>query len=299
MQFPLLAGLTAALAYTFMQIAIKRQGTPLGPLSLTALLGLLLPFWLLFLLTGLNTHLLTLTPTLPYFALTFGWAVLATASMALLAYLIARLPLTPLTAWRKMFTLLLALAVDIILLHQTFPMGKIIGIGLLGLGSFMLTPQTPPTRKAKANTLSMRHTVAAAAILACIMTLQLALYQQALHLQTDVLSHVALAKALMALCSLALLAHPATLKATRKALTHNTGNKRIMAVVATFFVIGSLAEGAALQQGTLTLLVVATLVVPALFTAHDLYNRDLPTTRNTLLALALVFIGFALTAFAS
>jgi drug/metabolite transporter (DMT)-like permease len=298
MQFALLAGLTAALAYTLMQIAIKRQGTPLGPLSLTALLGLLLPFWLAVLGLGLNSHLLTLTPTLPYFALTIVWAILATASMALLAFLIARLPLTPLTAWRKLFTLMLALMVDIILLQQTFPPLKHLGLSLLAIGSFLLTPASQGHRPlGSLAPLSLKHTLAGAAILACIMTFQLALYQQALRLQTDVLSHVALAKALMALCSLTLLAHPIVRQQTRAALKRR-GKGRLMLAVATFFVLGSLAEGLALQQGTLTLLVVATLVVPALFTAHDLYNHDLRPTRKTLIALALTFTGFALTAFA-
>lgn len=293
----LAAGLTAAFAYTFMQIAIKRQGKPLGSLPLMALLGLLLPLWLGILLIGLNSHLLVITITPTYLTLTLAWAVLAAGSMALLVYLIARLPLTPLTAWRKLFTLLLAMGIDLALLHQTFPMPKLAGLALLATGSFMLTPKPSKPTKRKP-TLPLAHTLLGAAVLAGVMTLQLAIYQQALHTQTDVLSHVALAKSLMALCGLALLAHTPTRMGAATALNTRAGTITMLAV-AGFFVVGSLAEGMALQHGTLTLLVVATLLVPAIFTAHDLWHGDLAPTRRTLLALALTFAGFALTAFSN
>lgn len=290
MQPALLAGFASALAYTLMQIVFKRASPNASAVALTAWLGLLLPVWALTLGIGLSSHLLVLTLTPAYVGLTALWAILATATMALLIALIQRLSLTGLTAYRKAFITLIALAVDVLWLGLIPTPFKLAAIALILWGSINLG--RPPSKVLK----FMRpRTPPLTQLLwvfgfSAVFTFQAYVYKWALALQPDLVSHVVFAKALMALASLALWTLPQV-----RAHPLPVGKRSLLGVVTLFF-IGSLLEGSALRTLAVSDLVVVSMVPAALLTLHDLWHRDLPATRATWLALAAIFGGFALLA---
>ena len=285
----LLAALGCALAYAGMQVLFKRGSANASPLALAAWLGLLFPVWAGTLAVGLSSHLLTLNLGMAYIATTALWALLATLNIVLLIALIQRLSLTGLTAYRKAFTALIALAFELYL-GQTFnPL--VIGATVLILGGAVtlsrpsskvlkwVRPRTPPWLQ-----------LAWVFGFSVLFTAQVFAYQHALAMQPDLISHVVFAKCLMAFFSLFLWLAPV-------AREHPLpiGKRRMLAIVACF-VTASLLEAVALRSLAVSLVITTSFLLPALFAAHDLWHRDLPRTRATWLSLAAIFAGFALLA---
>jgi drug/metabolite transporter (DMT)-like permease len=291
MQPALLSGIGSAFAYTLMQILFKRGSPRASPLALTAWLGLLLPVWAAILWFGTATHLLVLTLTPAYLSATVLWALLSTATLALLIALIQRLSLTGLTAYRKAFITLIALTVDTFYLGQAPTLPKLAAIALILACSINLgRPSAKATRFIKPRTPPLTQLLWVFGF-SVLFTAQTYAYRYALALQPDLVSHVVFAKTLMAAFSLALWALPQTREHKLP-----VGNRRMLAIVACFF-MGSLLEGVALRTLSVSVIAATTLVSAAIFTAHDLWHRDLPRTRATWLALVGIFAGFALLAY--
>ncbi|MCP5404927.1 MAG: hypothetical protein H6922_01705 [Pseudomonadaceae bacterium] len=288
--FLLVCGVLSALAYTLMQLLFKHGRAYRGnPLALTAWLGLLAPVWGGLLWLGLHQKLLVLVASPAYFGWAALWAAMATVTMALIISLIQRLSLTELTAYRKAFAAGIAMLADVLWLHIAFEPLTLAAIALILLASVWLST-APAGRGRQVGPKDLAVSLLLVFMLAAGLTGQLYVYQQALLLQPDVLSHVVFVKMLMAVFSLGFWLLPSVRKHGQPA-----GWPLMLAIIGCY-VVASFTEGYALQGLPVTLVVVTSFVAAACFTSHDLVTRDLPATRRTLVALLAVFGGFALLA---
>lgn len=291
---PLVAALTCTLAYTVMNILFKRHtGSGGGALQLTAWLGLLAPIWALALGLGTATHLLTLPESPAYWALSALWAVLLPATTLLMLHLLQTLSLSEVTSARKALVTLMALGVDVLLFHTTFPLPVLLAITVI-TGAALSLPAPPTVLKSTASRPSLPVRLALLVGLSLLFTLQLWAYKKALTFQPDLLSHIISVKLLAALACLPLFLLPAA----RPAGSRGPRNLPLLLGVIAAYLVGSVSEGYALQGLPLTILIAATTATAALMAAHDLWRKDLPRTRETAALLALIFAGFALLALA-
>lgn len=281
MNFPILAALLSVTAYMLMQIVFKRAGNT-HPLALTAWVGCLLPVWVGVLALGLPSHLLVFEPSTAYFAWTGLWAFLGVGSMGLLLVLIQKLALAELAAYRKVFTVLLVGLADVLLVGEVFSPTKLAVLGLILAGSVLLTSQRKQVGPFP------WVDIATVAALCAIMAVQLYAYKRALALQPDVLSHIAFAKAVFATFSLVLLALPTVRQGS------GSVGLGVMLAVAGLFVVGSIAEGFALKDLPMAVVVATGLGMAGVFAVHDLARGDMPATPRSLTGITLVLLGLAL-----
>ncbi|MFZ2586530.1 MAG: hypothetical protein WAZ18_00160 [Alphaproteobacteria bacterium] len=284
MNFALSAAVISVTAYMLMQLVFKRQGGA-HPLATTAWVGVLLPVWVLMLVLGLSSHLLVFEFSWAYVGWTGLWAVLGVASMGLLLVMVNRLALTELVAYRKVFTLLLALVADVALMGVVLGNGKLVALGVVLAGSVVVSGQ-----RVGKGVFPWKDVVIVAALCA-VMALQLLAYQKALRLQPDVVSHICVAKAVFALFSLGLLG---ITEIRRGADTVSWGG---LAAVAGLFAVGSIAEGFALKDLPMSVVVAVGLGMAGVFAAHDVVRGDIPRTPRALAGVGLVLAGLAMLAY--
>ncbi len=284
-----ICGVASALAYTAMQILFKRSAAYSGnPVVLTAWWGLLLPIWLGVLVLGVQMHLFVVNWSTPYVLWAVTWAVLATGSLTLMIWLIQRLGLVEMTAYRKAFAVAIALSVDVLWLGVSFNPMTIAAMALILAGALMLSAQDGWPSGA-----DLLRRLFATALLAALLTVQLYVYKEALTYQTDVLAHVFVTKAMISILGLGLWVFPTVYRAPRPA------SWGLIGAMVVCFIIASITEGYALQGLPTTLVILTSIVAAACFTAYDAWNGDIAATRRSWLAVTAVLSGFAILALTS
>jgi hypothetical protein len=283
--FAMGAAMVCVLAYTGMGVLFKRHASNGGgALELTAWLGVLAPLWLLLLGLGVPTQLLVLPHEPAYWMWTLVWAVLLPGTTLLMVQMLKTFSLSELTAGRKALVTLLAVGVDMALLHTPLRPSTLLAIGVITVAALSL-PGAPKVKRVKR--LPLLDRAAMLAGLALLLTVQLFAYKKALGYQPDLASHIVVAKLIAALCCLPL-----------GVFVKGKGPGVWLALgVVGCYLVGSIAEGAALRGLPLSVLVATTTATAALMAAHDLWKKDLPSSPKTYGLLGVILAGFIMLAF--
>lgn len=279
--FPILAALTSGTLFALMQLIMKRHTTATThPLFMPAYFGLMAPVWLVFMLVGHGTSLLTLNFTTTGLFYPSLWAVVTVTSTCTLVWLFKNFSLTELVGYRKALITLGAMLMDVLIFKQVFPAPELVAIAFLLTGALLLS-----------HSRSRLPTLAEFGILSvwcAIMTAQITFYKEAQHNQPSVLANAAISQFL----SSSLYATFWFLPSLRNGIKH-IPRSHLLVLLGTNFA-GTLLEGFAYQGLPLAVLIVLTILPSTLFAAHDLWRGHLPRHPRSFAALGLLAIGLLL-----
>lgn len=277
---PLLAALASGTAFALMQVVLKQHTAQHShPFLLPSLIGLLAPVWAALFIITQATGALTynLNPgALLYPAL---WAVCTVTTTTILVWLLKSFSLSELAGYKKGLITIGALAADMAVFHQKFPLAKLAAIALLLAGALGLSH----TRSR-----FPRWQEGLVLLFWCgLMTLQITFYKEGQQLQPDVLSNTILAQFMSALLYGLFNLAPGMRHSPRPPF-------RLVLPLLACALAGTLLEGFAYAGLPLAAVMVLTILPATLFAAHDLWRGDLPRAPRSYAALLALALGFLL-----
>jgi hypothetical protein len=283
--FGLIAAVLSGVAFALYQISIKRLhgAAPALPfLAIPRLLGLLFPFWLLVFFLGQQNQLLSFNTSFEALRWPMLWAACTIATTTGLVWLLRTFSLSEVAGYKKALITLGAATMDVLVFGVHFPLLTLLAIALLLGGAIGLSSAR--------NRLPTRLEWLIIGVWCLVLVGQISVYKYGLQQQPEVLAHSVLAQ-LFATGGYALLWLIPSVRATPLPPI------RLLWPLLACFLVGTLLEGFAYAGLPLALVLVITMLPAALMATHDLWRGDLPRSRNTWLALALLVGGFALLVF--
>lgn len=277
MFFPIMAALASGLAFTGLQIVLKRYArADISPLATPAYMALLAPVWGALFFATRESGLVEFNFSPTALAFPFGWALCTVTTTCLLVWLLSQFSLTEVTGYKKALITLGALLSDIFIFNTSFNMLKLAAIGLLLYGALSLSR----TR----NRMPTTNEFFILVLWCTLITLQIILYRMGQLRQPEVLSLTILAQLMSTVLYAFFWLMPSVYQGPKLPLWG------ILGILLCAFT-GTALEGFAYASLPLAVVMLLTILPATIFAAHDLYRKDLTLTRTSALAMAALAAG--------
>lgn len=281
-----LAAIITVISFSLLSVVWKDlRNKGVDSSSILALLGFGVPIWLTLGIYLMRTDL----PNLPivYIVLVLMWTLIILAGNFLDVFILRFGGLTELSAYGSMFSVIVALLVDIFwfdIIPRALTYLAIICFFVAGL---ILSRNRNKLLKSKRK-IPLKIVLFTLLSVSLLYTLGIALYKQGLVYQTTILFHLVITQTVL---------HTTWFCMGAKPLMKDIQNKKITPLhilASTFFLAGGVfGELHAIQALPVTIMVVIGILSPAIFTMFDLKKKEMNVTPLSVGALFLIILGFS------